>query len=359
MNAAPPALRAPRLKGTLPRGLSAEKFVSDFTSGRQPTGKVNGEQTDYELLRRYVRDTDQRAFSDLLRRHLDLVYGTAMRQLHDSGAAEEVSQNVFIALARKAWRFGPSDSLPAWLHRAALLASKEWLRSELRRRRREQTASELGTTMKTHEPEEAWRSVAPFLDDGLLSLGEKDRTPLLLRYYENHSLRAVGQALGVSEDAAQKRVAAALQKLTVYFQNRGFRRATPAIAGAALAHTFVPAPDAVAGPLVSRLAHTISSGIPSILSVMSRFLGWSNAQKGAAILLLAAASSVVLIAKRSTDAVTQEGNLQSAQVAEAESPSSAQEFVPAEPVARKRIQSQRRPSRSRSSTRFTWNSGRR
>ena len=62
-----------------------------------------------------------------------------------SGAAQEVAQNVFTALARKAWRFAPDDSLPAWLHKAALLESQSWLRAELGRRRREQTAAELGT----------------------------------------------------------------------------------------------------------------------------------------------------------------------------------------------------------------------
>src|ERR1043166_6888380 len=108
-------------------------------------------RTDFEWLREFSRNGNQNAFADVVRRHVDLVYGTALRKLDDSGAAEEVAQNVFAALARKAWQVAPEDSVPAWLHRTALLEAREWLRGELRRRRREQTAAELGTTMKTSD----------------------------------------------------------------------------------------------------------------------------------------------------------------------------------------------------------------
>ena len=107
--------------------------------------------------------------------------------------AREVAQNVFAALARKAWRFAPDDSLPAWLYRTALLEAKEWVRGELRRRRREQTAAELGTTMNiSTDDQTAFRALLPLLDDALLSLREKDRAALLLRFHEGQSLREVG-----------------------------------------------------------------------------------------------------------------------------------------------------------------------
>src|SRR5213594_1990802 len=110
---------------------------------------MSDRRQDFELLQRFARHGEQSAFADVVRRHLDLVFGTAMRKVSDAGAAQEVAQNVFANLARKAWRFAPDDSLPAWLHKAALLESKFWLRGELRRRRREETAAELGTTMNT------------------------------------------------------------------------------------------------------------------------------------------------------------------------------------------------------------------
>src|SRR5438445_7596093 len=183
---------------------------------------------DFELLQRFTREGEQSAFADLVRRHLDLVFAIALRKVEDSGVAQEVAQNVFAALARKAWQFAPDDSLPAWLYKSALLESKEWLRGELRRRRREQTAAELGTTMKTPDDQPALRALVPLLDEALLSLREKERTALLLRFYENQSLRDVGASLGVSDDTAQKRVASALGKLTAFFKRRGFKTASVA-----------------------------------------------------------------------------------------------------------------------------------
>src|SRR6185295_12611101 len=145
---------------------------------------MNERRQDFDRLQRFTRHGEQSAFEDVVRRHLDLVYGTALRKLEDPGAAQEVAQNVFTALARKAWRFAPDDSLPAWLHKTALLESKSWLRGELRRRRREETAAELGTTMNTPNEQPAFNSLVPLLDEALLSLRERDRTALLLRYYE-------------------------------------------------------------------------------------------------------------------------------------------------------------------------------
>src|SRR5215471_4157980 len=198
---------------------------------------MSDRRQDFELLQRFTRDGEQPAFADIVRRHLDLVFATALRKVEDSGAAQEVAQNVFAVLARKAWQFAPDDSLPAWLHKTALLESKTWLRGELRRRRREQGAAELATTMKTPEDQRAFRALLPLLDEALLSLREKDRTALLLRFYESQSLRDVGVAFGVSEDTAQKRVQTALEKLAQFFKRHGFKTATSALAAAALQQT--------------------------------------------------------------------------------------------------------------------------
>src|SRR5215471_14187776 len=126
---------------------------------------MSDRRDDFELLQRFTRNGEQSAFTDLVRRHLDLVFATALRKVEDSGAAQEVAQNVFAVLARKAWRFARDDSLPAWLHKAALLESKSWLRGEFGRRRREQTAVELGTTMNTPDEQRAFQVLLPLLDE--------------------------------------------------------------------------------------------------------------------------------------------------------------------------------------------------
>jgi Sigma-70, region 4 len=131
----------------------------------------------------------------------------------------------------------------------------------LRRRRREQTAAELGTTMNTPEDQPAFTALVPLLDEALLSLREKDRTALLLRFCESQSLREVGASLGVGEDAARKRVQSALEKLAEFFKRHGFKTATAASAavagaGAVVSAALQAAPPALVGlgALVARLA---------------------------------------------------------------------------------------------------------
>jgi RNA polymerase sigma factor (sigma-70 family) len=223
-----------------------------------------------------------------VRRHLDLVYATALRKVEDAGGAEEIAQNVFSALARKAWLFAPDDSLPAWLHKTALLESKCWLRGELRRRRREQAAAELGTTMKTPDNQAAFHALVPLLDEALLSLRENDRTALLLRYYESQSLRQVGTAFAVSEDTAQKRVQSALEKLAEFFKRRGFKTATVTAAAAALQSTSVST-SATLAAVVSAALHVAPPALAGLAALLARLASLSRVQTAAVCVALVAA----------------------------------------------------------------------
>ena len=69
--------------------------------------------------------------------------------------------------------------------------------------------------------EEIWPRIAPLLDSAVANLSESDREAIALRYYEGKTLREVGAALSASEDAAEKRVARALDKLRAFFVKRG------------------------------------------------------------------------------------------------------------------------------------------
>ena len=100
--------------------------------------------------------------------------------------------------------------------------------------------------MKTPEDQPAFHALVPMLDEALLSLREKDRTALLLRFYESQSLRDVGAAFGVSEDTARKRVQSALEKLSEFFKRRGFKTATVAAITAALQRAAVSTSTAMA-----------------------------------------------------------------------------------------------------------------
>jgi len=249
---------------------------------------MNERQSDFEWLQQFARAGNQSAFRDLVRRHIDLVFATALRKVGDAGGAEEISQNVFGALAKKAWQFAPDDSLPAWLHKTTLLESQAWQRGEMRRRQREQTAAELGTTMKTPDEEPAFRALVPLLDEALLSLREKDREALLLRYYESHSLKDVGAALGVSDDTAQKRVQTALEKLSNFFQRRGFKTATVAATTAALQHTASSASSATVSLVFNAALQAAPPALVGLGALLARVASLTKVQTAAVCVILAA-----------------------------------------------------------------------
>src|SRR2546426_12160916 len=184
---------------------------------------------DCELVTAYARRGSENAFRALVTRHVHLVYATALRQVGDAPLAEEITQNVFIALARKAPRLAGIQTLAGWLHRSAILEAKARVRAELRRGRREEMAAEVAALQR--EGTSPLEALVPLLDEGLLNLRDGDRLALVLRFFEEQSLRDVGAALGVDEDAARKRVSRALDRLTGFFRRRGF--AVPAGVGAA------------------------------------------------------------------------------------------------------------------------------
>src|ERR1041385_3074122 len=177
-------------------------------------------KTDRELLTEYAEQGSESAFKALVERHLDVVFATALRGLNNTGAAEEITQNVFITLARKAAWLRGETSVVGWLHKTTLFEVRGWWRGELRRQRREQTAIELGTTMK--EEDSLLQSLGGELDEGLLGLRDVDRQALILRYFEGQSHREIGVLLGAREDAVRMRITKALGQLTRFFRRRGY-----------------------------------------------------------------------------------------------------------------------------------------
>src|SRR5262249_7425128 len=239
---------------------------------------MNERRQDFELLQGFTRHGEQSAFAGVVRRHLDLVFATALRKVEDTGAQREVAQTVLGGGARRAWQFAPDVSLPAGRQKAALLESKSWLRGELGRRRREQTAAELGTTMKTAEEQPAFAALVPLLDEALLSLREKDRTALLLRFYESQSLRDVGAALGAGEDAARKLGKSALETLAESFKRRGFKTATVAAATAALQHTTTPASAALLNVVLGAVLQSAPPTLVGLSALLAPFAGVTRVQ---------------------------------------------------------------------------------
>ena len=176
--------------------------------------------TDQQLLRDYTGRRSEAAFAELVRRHVDLVYSAALRMVCDAHLAEDVTQEVFLALARNAGQLTRHPVLAGWLHRTTQNLAANTVRSDVRRRAREQKAAAMNELLST-EPDAVWEHIAPHLDAALGELSEPDRDALLLRYFEHKSPREMAQTLGTSEDAAQKRVSRAVEHLREFFAKRG------------------------------------------------------------------------------------------------------------------------------------------
>lgn len=177
------------------------------------------ELDDMELLARFAHERSESAFSELVQRHINLVYGAALRQTSNTHAAEEITQAVFIVLARKASSLSRKSILAGWLYRTTRLTTANFQRDERRRALREQEAY---MQSQLNEPgSDVWLLIAPLLDDAMAKLNDKDRDAIVLRFLENKSLLDVGRAIGISEDAAKMRVNRALEKLRRIFAKRG------------------------------------------------------------------------------------------------------------------------------------------
>jgi RNA polymerase sigma factor (sigma-70 family) len=208
---------------------------------------------DSELLREFARNRSEKIFATLVSRHVDLVYSAALRQVRSPQLAEDVAQTVFLDLARNADKLAPDTILTAWLYRVTRRAAIDVVRSESRRQLREQIAVELSAM---NSPDTHWKEIEPLLDEAMDALDETDRASILLRYFENKTLREVGERLGTSDDAAQKRVSRAVERLREFFSKRGVTIGASGLAVAISGNAVQAAPIGFALTISSALIGT-------------------------------------------------------------------------------------------------------
>ena len=255
------------------------------------------DMNDAQLLQDFAGQNSEAAFRSLVERHLPLVFGTARRMTGDNALAEDIAQTVFILLAAKAKRLGRATILAGWLHRTTRFVAARALTAEQRRRRREQEA----VTMQSSTPSDpSWLRQGPQLDQALARLNETDRNAILLRYFQDQSLRDVGVALGLNEEAAKKRVARALEKLRRTLSRRGAEISAAAlVAGltkeAAEAASVLPAAGKIAAVVLAHRAAAAGAAAGSaLLTDVLAALRWAQIQTTAVAAIALIAAGVVL-----------------------------------------------------------------
>lgn len=249
-----------------------ESFLSRFTGRRVFNGKKMTESQ--KLLGEYVRTGSESAFRELLTRYVDLVYSVAIRLVDgDEHTAQDVAQMVFGDLARKARTLPPAVMLGGWLHRHTCFVAANLMRGARRRQTRErQAAADMDALRQAGNSSMA--DVAPILDEAINQLGSQDRTAILLRFFEQLDFRAVGGALGSTEEAAKKRVGRALDKLQQLLTARGVSLSATALGGVLAAEAVKAAPvglvAAIAGPALAGSAAATGPAV-TVFKVITAF----------------------------------------------------------------------------------------
>ncbi|HVS54327.1 MAG TPA: sigma-70 family RNA polymerase sigma factor [Opitutaceae bacterium] len=219
---------------------------------------------DAELLRRYAEEKAETAFAELARRHVDFVYAAACRQTRGNSAlAEDITQAVFTDFARKAAALSRHEAIVGWLHTATRFAAGKAIRTDARRRAREREAHAMNETLRDSAATD-WARLDPVIDDVLGELKERERTAILLRFFERKSLAEVGGCLSLSETAARSCVDRALEKMRERLARRGIDSTAAALALALTNQVAIAAPGRVA----ARVASAAIQGTRSASSVL-------------------------------------------------------------------------------------------
>ncbi len=252
-----------------------------------------GMTPDSELLRKYAEAGAEEAFAELVRRHLPLVYSAALRQVNgDAHLAQDVAQTTFTELARKANSLCRRPVLTGWLYTTTHFVAVKAVRAARRRHRREQEAHVMQELLNAPGPDFEWETLRPVLDRVMHELNEPEREVILMRYFENRRLAEIGERLGLSEDAARKRVERSLEKLRTFLSKRGIT-ATGSLLAALSANAVQLAPGGLAEVITS--ASLAGAGAGTSLTIL-KLMAMTKLKLGiiAAVVVAAATAPLVL-----------------------------------------------------------------
>jgi RNA polymerase sigma factor (sigma-70 family) len=256
---------------------------------------------DMDLIREYADRDSESAFTELVHRHINLVYSVALRYVGNSQDAQDVTQAVFTILAQKTANLRQRPTLTGWLYETMRFTSARLLRTKARQQAREQEAY-MQSTLNDSDTDGIWRQLAPLLEEAMTRLGEKERTLLALRFFENKSGAETAALLGIQEWAAHKRAARALEKLRRFFLKRGIDSTTAIIAGAISANSVQAAPVALAESVtaVAIAKGAVASGSTlTLIKGALKIMAWTKAKTaivvGVAVVLAAGTTTPIVV----------------------------------------------------------------
>jgi RNA polymerase sigma factor (sigma-70 family) len=245
--------------------------------------------TDWELLTRYTRHHTEDDFAEIVRRHVDLVHSAALRQVRSPQLAEEVAQSTFLKLAQHAGKLAPGTILSAWLYQVARREAIGVVRREARRQLREEIFTEMNAMNATVAD---WTHIEPLLDEAMHALADTDRIAVLLRYFENKSLPEVGSVLGVTDDAARKRVSRAVECLRKFFAKRDVIVSTRGLVVVISASAVQAAPVGLAATISTAATLAGTTLLASATTTASNVIAMTTLQKSLIASALVAAVGV-------------------------------------------------------------------
>ncbi len=247
---------------------------------------------DATLLHRFAEEKSEAAFTELVQRHFDLVYGAALRRTGgDTHWAADVAQQVFTALARQARELSRHPALSAWLHTATRNLAVNLVTAEHRRKNRELTAVAMEAPLRAaDEPPLDWEAVRPVIDAAIDGLPEADRAAVVLRFLERRSFADIGASLSISTDAARMRTERALEKLRGVLARRGITSTAAALGVLVSAQAKVNAPFGLAAEVAAGAVGATASN--AVMGTVGSFL--VNTKTIIAVSCIAVALGLVL-----------------------------------------------------------------